>query len=147
MPLPLCAIRNKCTKKKKSAVNTLIQKIDQIRDVGGRAAIFLCTNRAHALDQAIVRRAAIHLEFNRPNDDERMELLRRDLDGLNLSDEKIKTLGDMTGATNDRPGYTYSDFRLRFYPHAIAAAFPDNPLTFDGLKTAAQEVLPSPEIK
>ena len=131
----------------KSAVNTLIQRIDQIRDVGGRAVVFLCTNRVHALDQAIVRRAALHLEFNRPNEDERIELLTRDLAGLKLSDLDIKTLVDMTGPADGRLGYTYSDFRLRFYPHAVAAVFPDSPLTLDGLMRAAREVAPSPEIK
>lgn len=131
----------------KSAVNTLIQRIDQIRDVGGRAAVFLCTNRVHALDQAIVRRAALHLEFNRPNQDERVELLARDLDGLELSDKDIKVLADMTGEGDGRPGYTYSDFRLRFYPHAVAAAFPDKLLTLEILKQAVKETAPSPEIK
>ena len=131
----------------KSAINTLIQRIDQIRDVGGRAAVFLCTNRPRAIDQAVVRRAALHLEFNRPSEDERIELLTRDLDGLELSDEDIKTLANMTGANNGCPGYTYSDFRLRFYPHAVAAAFPGNPLTFDILKQAVEETKPSPEIK
>ena len=131
----------------KSAVNTLIQRIDQIRDVGGRAAVFLCTNRVHALDQAIVRRAALHLEFNRPNEDERVELLTHDLAGLELSASDIKSIADRTGPADGRPGYTYSDFRLRLYPHAVAAAFPDKPLTLDGLKRAVEEVAPSPEIK
>ena len=131
----------------KSAVNTLIQRIDQIRDVGGRAAVFLCTNRVHALDQAVVRRAALHLEFNRPNEDERVELLTRDLAGLELSGADIKTLADMTGPADGRSGYTYSDFRLRLYPHAVAAVFPDKPLTLADLKRAIQEVAPSPEIK
>ena len=131
----------------KSAINTLIQRIDQIREVGGRAAVFLCTNRPHAIDQAIMRRAALHLEFNRPNEDERIQLLTRDLDGLGLSDKDIKILADMTGPQNKQPGYTYSDFRLRFYPHAVATAFPDNPLTLDILKEAVKETKPSPEIK
>ena len=131
----------------KSAINTLIQRIDQIRDIGGRAAVFLCTNRIHAIDQAIVRRAALHLKFNRPNEDERHELLKRDLDGLKLSDKDIKSLATITGAEKNRPGYTYSDFRLRFYPHAVASVFPDKPLTLKDLKQAAQEIAPSPEIK
>lgn len=131
----------------KSAVNTLIQRIDQIRDVGGRAAVFLCTNRVHALDQAIVRRAALHLEFNRPNQAERVELLARDLDGLELSGKDIKGLADMTGERGGCPGYTYSDFRLRLYPHAVAAAFPDKLLTLEILKQAVKETAPSPEIK
>lgn len=131
----------------KSAVNTLIQRIDQIRNVGGRAAVFLCTNRVHALDQAIVRRAALHLEFNRPNGEERIELLTRDLEGLELSGKDIEALAAMTGPAEHRPGYTYSDFRLRFYPHAVAFVFPDKPLTFDILQQAARDIFPSPEIK
>ena len=131
----------------KSAINTLIQRIDDIREAGGRVVVFLCTNRAHALDQAIVRRAALHLEFNRPNEEERAELLKRDLDGLNLPDDEIDSLVALTGGGDNRPGYTYSDFRLRLYPHALATVFPDNPLTADILKKAIQEVAPSPEIK
>ena len=131
----------------KSAINTLIQQIDDIRDAGGRIVVFLCTNRAHVIDQAIVRRAALHLEFNRPDEDERTELLKRDLSGLNFSDDEINSLASLTGRQNGHPGYTYSDFRLRLYPHAVASAFPNKPLTMDGLKQALQEVPPAPEIK
>lgn len=42
----------------KVAVNTLIQKIDDIRKFGGRFLVFLCTNRLAALDPAIVRRVS-----------------------------------------------------------------------------------------
>ena len=131
----------------KSAVNTMIQRIDQIRDAGGRVVVFLCTNRAHAIDQAIVRRAALHITFNRPGSNERVELLTCDLEGLGLSKQDIKTLADMTGTQDKRPGYTYSDFRLRLYPHAVAKVFPDKPLTLEILKEAVKETAPSPEIK
>ncbi|OAV66458.1 proteasome-activating nucleotidase [Bacteroidales bacterium Barb6] len=59
---------------KKVAVNTLIQKIDEIRELNGRAIVFMSTNRLHFIDEAILRRAAIVLEFNRPDKDERKEL-------------------------------------------------------------------------
>ena len=130
----------------KSAVNTMIQRIDQIRDIGGRAAVFLCTNRARAIDQAIVRRAALHLQFARPGPDERVELLTRDLAGLGLSAKEIEFLAKLSGQRGERPGYTYSDFRLRLYPHAIAAVIPSKPLTFDALKRAMEEIAPSPKI-
>ncbi len=42
----------------KVAVNTIIQKVDDLRRHSGRILVFLCTNRAAALDPAIVRRAA-----------------------------------------------------------------------------------------
>src|SRR5579864_199450 len=65
----------------KVAVNTIIQKIDDLRRHSGRILVFLCTNRAGALDPAIVRRAARTEEFARPSEQEREELFRMDLEG------------------------------------------------------------------
>lgn len=129
----------------KAAINTLIQKIDEIRTVGGRAVIFLCTNRASVIDQAIVRRSALHMIFKRPNKEECLELLTKDLQGLNLKDSELQELVALT--TNDnKNGYTFSDFRLRFLPEAIINAFPEKPLTFEILKETALSVKPSPSI-
>src|SRR3984957_20023057 len=60
----------------KVAVNTIIQKVDDLRRHSGRILVFLCTNRAGALDPAIVRRAARMEQFDRPTDVEREELFR-----------------------------------------------------------------------
>src|SRR5580704_10441871 len=68
----------------KVAVNTIIQKVDDLRRHSGRVVVFLCTNRESALDPAIVRRAARVEPFSRPTDKEREELFRMDLDGLNI---------------------------------------------------------------
>ena len=81
----------------KVAVNTIIQKVDDLRRHSGRILVFLCTNRAGALDPAIVRRAARTEEFDRPNDQEREELFRMDLDGLNIKDQTIHELVRLTG--------------------------------------------------
>ena len=69
----------------KVAVNTLIQRIDELKRFRGRILIILCTNRLSVLDPAIVRRAAIVEEFRRPTDDERRDLFQTDLEGLVLS--------------------------------------------------------------
>ncbi len=132
----------------KAAVNTLIQKIDEIRQVGGRAVVFLCTNRASVIDQAIVRRAALHIEFFRPNKKESLELLTRDLEGIGLKPEELSELASLTSAGGHYGdcGYTYSDFRLRFLPEALARVFPDRALTFDILKETVLAVKPSPRI-
>ena len=66
----------------KVAVNTIVQKVDDLRRHSGRILVFLCTNRGGALDPAIVRRAARTEIFERPTDQEREELFRMDLDGL-----------------------------------------------------------------
>ncbi|MCZ0932933.1 MAG: ATP-binding protein [Oligoflexia bacterium] len=132
----------------KAAVNTLIQKIDEIRQMGGRAVVFLCTNRMHVIDQAIVRRSALHIQFSRPNKEECLELLKYDLEGIKLTEEHFNELASMIskGGIYKDNGYTFSDFRLRFLPEALARAFPDKALTFDILKKTVLAVKPSPRI-
>ena len=132
----------------KAAVNTLIQKIDEIRQVGGRAIVFLCTNRANVIDQAIVRRAALHIEFFRPSEAECLELLKQDLEGVGLTAEQLDELASLiSGRQHKGVGYSFSDFRLRFLPEALASAFPNQRLTFDILKETVLTVKPSPRIR
>lgn len=121
----------------KVAVNTLIQNIDDLRRFGGRIAVILCTNRLSALDPALARRAAIIEEFVRPGSAERRELLVMDLNGLGLTEMQIEELVDITGARDGSPSWTFSDFRTRFYPAAVANVFPHGSLTFDHLREAA----------
>lgn len=132
----------------KSGVNTLIQRLDDLRGLGGRAMVILTTNRVGAVDEALVRRAALRVRFDRPTDEERAEVLRGDLDGVGLSDSQIRELVALTGpGHNDGLGFTFSDLRLRFIPDAVLTVFPDKPLTFDELVRAAERIIPSPEIK
>ena len=132
----------------KSAVNTLIQKIDEIRQVRGRAVVFLCTNRASVIDQAIIRRATLHIEFLRPNKKQCLELLTHDLQGTNLTKDSLDELASMTSAGGyyGDNSYTFSDFRLRFLPEALAQVFPNKALTFDILKKTVSFVKPSPKV-
>ena len=131
----------------KVAVNTIIQKIDDLRRHLGRVLVFLCTNRAEALDPAIVRRAARVEQFDRPNNAEREELFRMDLDGLNIHRDVIQELVKLTGPHGARPGFTFSDLRSRLLPQALCHAFPTRALTGDDLIAAAKELRPSPAIK
>ena len=121
----------------KVAVNTLIQAIDDLRRFNGRIAVILCTNRLSALDAALRRRAAVVEKFERPTDQEREQLLQMDLQGLNLNRSQLSELVSASGPRKDEPGWTFSDFRTRFYPAAVARAFPNGPLTFDHLKSTA----------
>ena len=120
----------------KVAVNTLIQGIDDLRRFKGRIAVILCTNRLSVLDPALARRAAILEEFLRPSDAERRDLLEMDLAGLELSQAQIGELVAATGARDGKPSWTYSDFRTRFYPAAMAMAFPGGPLRYEHLHSA-----------
>ena len=124
----------------KVAVNTLIQHIDDLRRFKGRVAVILCTNRLSVVDAALLRRAAIIDEFRRPTDEERRQLLNNDLAGLDLSATQIADLVKVTGPLHGRLGWTFSDFRTRFYPAAVAKVFPDRPLTYRHLLETAQQM-------
>jgi SpoVK/Ycf46/Vps4 family AAA+-type ATPase len=127
----------------KVAVNTLIQAIDDLRRFNGRIAVILCTNRLSALDPALTRRAAIVEEFKRPSDAERRNLLEIDLAGLDLTPEQMSQLVAASGPRGSSPGWTYSDFRTRFYPAAVAKAFPHEALQFRHLQAVASTMVGS----
>ncbi len=133
----------------KVAVNTLIQKIDDIRRFAGRILVFLCTNRFAALDPAIVRRAGRIEAFARPSDAERRALFELDCEGLGLSKTLIEELVKLTGpnTANGRDvGFTFSDLRTRLIPDALGRAFPDRKLTPEDLLAASKALQPSPPI-
>jgi len=131
----------------KAAVNTLIQKIDEMREMQGRAIIFMSTNRLHFIDEAIIRRAAIVLTFERPNNEERKELFKNDLAGVALTDNELNELADLTGPEfNNGLGFSFSDLRLKVVPEAIAKCYPKQPLNFTVLKETINVIKPSPKI-
>jgi SpoVK/Ycf46/Vps4 family AAA+-type ATPase len=108
----------------------------------------MATNRLHFIDEAILRRAAVIMEFGRPDDGERKELFLKTLDGVGLKPSELDKLVKLTGPNgNGTIGYSFSDLTLKVLPEAIAASFPDKPLTFDILEEVLQRVKPSPEIK
>jgi len=131
----------------KAAVNTLIQKIDEVRKMDGRAILFMSTNRLHFIDEAILRRAAIILEFKRPSKEEYKELYVQSLKGLELKDEELNELANLSLKKDESVGYSFSDVRLKVLPEAVAMAYPDKPLSFEILKETINNVKPSPEIK
>lgn len=130
----------------KAAVNTLIQKIDEVREMNGRAIIFMSTNRLHFIDEAILRRAAIILEFKRPTQQEYKELYAQSLEGLNLTDVELNELAKLSKKDGEL-GYSFSDVRLKVLPEAVAMAYPDKPISFEILKEVIKNINPSPEIK
>lgn len=133
----------------KVAVNTIIQKVDDLRRLGGRVLVILCTNRGHALDPAVVRRAARIEHFDRPGAVEREQLIRMDYEGIGLADKSIRDLVNITGPQKQpkRAGFTFSDFRARLLPEALGLAFPDRKLTAVELMKAAQSLQPSPAVE
>jgi len=130
----------------KIAVNTIIQKVDDLRRHGGRFVVFLSTNRIGTLDAGVLRRAAALETFERPTPDERKRLLVQDLEGLGLASATIDQLVQATGSSNGSPGYTFSDMRTRLLPRIIIAAYPDRRITDADALAATDGLKPSPVV-
>jgi SpoVK/Ycf46/Vps4 family AAA+-type ATPase len=109
--------------------------------------VIMCTNRARALDPAVLRRAAVIFHFSRPDEPQRHAVLAAALAGTGIDTEAISKLAAITGPADDRPGFTYSDLTQRLIPAAILTAFPDKPLTADILLAAAASIDPTPEFR
>jgi SpoVK/Ycf46/Vps4 family AAA+-type ATPase len=125
-------------------VNTLIQAIDDARALKGRLFIILATNRFSALDPAILRRASLFEHFERPNEQERRELLLADLEGADIGHEVVEDLVLATGPHDGAPGFTFSDIQTRLLPAAIGRAYPTRALTAEDLLATLAELEPTP---
>jgi SpoVK/Ycf46/Vps4 family AAA+-type ATPase len=125
-------------------VNTLIQAIDEARALRGRLFIILATNRFSALDPAILRRASLFERFERPDQNERRELLSADLTGVEISSQALDDFVIATGAHDGAPGFTFSDIQTRLLPAAVGRAYPARPLSAEDLLAALAELEPTP---
>lgn len=131
----------------KVAVNTIIQKVDDLRRHGGRFVVFLSTNRVDTLDAGVRRRAAALETFERPTAEQRKKLLEQDLDGLGLAPATIEQLIAVTGAVNGSPGFTFSDLRTRLLPRIVVAAYPERRITDADALAAPEGLKASPVVE
>lgn len=113
----------------RAGVNALIRGIDRVSAEDLPVITVMCTNRKSAIDPAVRRRAAQIFEFDRPNDEQRAEVLRHSFNGAGLTERNLAELVRLTGPLDGRSyGYTYSDLTMRLIPGAVIDAFPDGPL-------------------
>ncbi|MGW7431368.1 AAA family ATPase [Streptomyces sp. NPDC054861] len=128
----------------RAGVDAFLAGIDSL--VGNRVPVIvvLCTNRVGALDPALMRRAAATFAFTRPNDEQRHAVLTQALEGLGIGTATVSKIAELTGATTDRPGYTFSDLTQRLVPAAVFRAFPDRPVSDEDLLSLAEDLQPTP---
>jgi hypothetical protein len=135
----------------KAGMNTLLQRIDNLRLGNRRLAVIFITNRPDALDPAVHRRAALRLTFGRPNDDARATIFRQSLPELKMSEKNVQELVRHTGPAakkNKGVGFTASDITDRLLPSALREAYPQGrPITAESLIAVAAEMLPSPRME
>ncbi len=132
----------------KAGLNTLLQRLDGLRESGRRIAVIFITNRPDALDPAVRRRSALRLTFARPDDESRAELFRRSVPELNLEEKQLKELVTLTGSAAEekyRSTFTYSDISDRLIPAAVRAAYEaGRPLAAADLIEQANVMQPTP---
>ena len=131
----------------RAGVDALLAGVDSLAGANVPVIVVMCTNRAAALDPAVLRRAADIFHFNRPGEAERRAVLRAALDGMKIEERTIAELVNLTGPRGSEPSFTYSDLTQRLVPAAIMAAFPDGPLTAEILLRVATGMSATPEFR
>jgi SpoVK/Ycf46/Vps4 family AAA+-type ATPase len=121
----------------RAGVNVLIKQINQLPASAAPIALIMITNRADVFDPAVIRRAALRLTFERPNQKARFAVFQRILQGTNATDAQIHELAQLT--EHNIP-YTYSDLTDRIARLALRRAWKSNqPFGVAALKAAIAE--------
>jgi AAA+ superfamily predicted ATPase len=127
----------------RAGVNALIRGIDRFTTAPLPVIIVMCTNRADAIDPAVLRRAAANFTFKRPNEAQRAHVLKTTFADI-FSGDDLKEIVKLTGPDDSRDyGYSYSDLTQRFIPALLMNAFPDGPITIELAVEVAQAVKPT----
>lgn len=128
----------------RAGVNVLIKQINQLAASSAPVALIMITNRADVLDPAVLRRAALRLTFERPNETARFAVFQRILQGTNATESQIRELAKLT---EHNVPYTYSDLTDRIARLALRRAWKSNqPFGVAALRAAISEIEPSPRL-
>lgn len=127
----------------RAGLNVLLKQIDLLAREKTPLVVLLITNRASALDPAILRRAALHLRFDRPSDEARRALFERLLEG---APHRPADIDELVRASRREPiPYSYSDLTVRLAQAAVRKAWSSNqPFGPSFLKETLGEIEPSP---
>jgi AAA+ superfamily predicted ATPase len=132
----------------KAGLNTLLQRLNNLRLTRLRLAVIFITNRPDALDPAIRRRAALSLSFPRPSDAVRAEIIRTSLPELTLKADQIAELVRLTGTQEPKNrgiAFTSSDITDRLLAAALYQAYThDRALGYQDVVEQARTLQPSP---
>lgn len=134
----------------KAGLNTLLQRLNNLRLTRLPLAVIFITNRPDALDPAIRRRAALNLSFLRPNDEVRAEIIKTSLPELSLKPAEVAELVRLTGEQepkNRGVPFTSSDITDRLLTAALREAYTyDRRLRYEDIVGQARTIEPSPRM-
>lgn len=134
----------------KAGLNTLLQRLNNLRLTRLPLAVIFITNRPDALDPAIRRRAALNLSFPRPNDEVRAEIIKTSLPELSLKPAQVAELVRLTGEQEPKNRgipFTSSDITDRLLTAALREAYTHNrALRYEDILNQARNLEPSPRM-
>ncbi len=127
----------------RAGVNALIRGVDRLTAKRLPVLVVMCTNRASAIDPAVMRRAAVQFHFERPNQEQRAQVLKAAFDGV-FNKEEINRLAEATGPKKDKGfGFTYSDLTQKLIPSIVLRAYPDQPVTLSLATSVLETIQPT----
>lgn len=134
----------------KAGLNTVLQRLDNLRLTKLPVAVMFITNRPDALDPAVRRRAALNLHFERPNDEARSEIIQSSVPELKLTVKQIEQLIHLTSEKhpkNKKIRFTASDLTDRLLSGAFRRAYKENrAFTANDLLAEAEIIESTPQI-
>lgn len=132
----------------RAGVNAFIRGVDRIGNGILPAAVILCTNRLNAIDPAVKRRSADILRFTRPNETQRLAVLKPILEEIGFSHEEINLIVTNTGPQNGLEyGFTFSDLTQRLLPGIVLDAYPNQSINAKRALEIVQSMTPTPPFK
>lgn len=127
----------------RAGVNALIRGIDHLTTARLPVIIVMCTNRLGAIDPAVLRRASVQFTFERPDDKQRLCVLKAAFGNI-FTDKEFENLVELTGPRDGHKyGYTYSDLTQRLIPTAVVEAFPDRSIAFEAVSSLSEKIKPT----
>lgn len=127
----------------RAGLNVLVKQLDLVSRDDLRLAVLLITNRASVLDPAVLRRAAAHIHFARPDSDARAKLFRHILAESKPTAAEIDAL--CTASERSGLPFTYSDIARRATQSALRKALQrDRKFSSTVLLEALESMAPTP---
>lgn len=111
-------------KEDKAGVNALIKELDRLEKANKNIAVLFITNRAAAMDPAILRRAAAEIQFERPSREILSEIADKIIEDLSINKKSKAEIIDAL-FREDIP-FTFSDIFRRILPQGLSLAWQNN---------------------
>lgn len=128
----------------RAGVNALIKELDNLERKKRKVAVLFITNRSKAMDPAILRRAAVEIKFDRPDEKALKKVVQQIAEGLEFTNSQKEQL--LKACLKKDIQFTYSDLYRKVVKQAIINCWKaDIPFNFESLLESIQKTNPSPK--